>query len=247
MIKFFRQIRRAMVKENRAWNYFLYAIGEIVLVVVGILIALQLNIANEDRKSRNIEKIYLKNIKSDLEQNLSSLQIFASERELAIAASDSILTYFNMEKPMDLVAFHRHCVIVMVWLPTVQHDNTYQELLNSGSLSVISNKEIKEYLQNIQTKFEKVAFIEGEMQQDFEQYLYDPFFETADLQTSLMSFDGKDVVLDSSQAMTLLNNQAFKNGFVLSSFNSQSLLVEYDEITESIHRLNDLIDMDLKE
>jgi hypothetical protein len=235
-----------MVKENRAWNYLLYAIGEIVLVVVGILIALQINIANENRKSRHIERTYLENIKSDLEQNLISLQLFASERVRAIEAADSILTYFNKEETLDLVVFHRHCVIVMVWLPTVQHDNTYQELLNSGNLSIISNKEIKEYLQNIQTKFKKVAFIEGEMQQDFEQYLYDPFFETADLQTSLMSFEGEDVVLDSSQAMTLLNNQAFKNGFVLSSFNSQSLLEEYDDIIESIHTLDELIDNDLK-
>jgi hypothetical protein len=134
----------------------------------------------------------------------------------------------------------------MVWLPTVQHDNTYQELLNSGNLSIISNKEIKEYLQNIQTKFKKVGFIEGEMQQDFEQYLYDPFFKTADLQSSLMSFEGEDVVLDSVQAMALLNNQAFKNGFVLSSFNSQSLIEEYDAIIESIHALDELIDNDLK-
>ncbi len=144
-----------MVKENRAWNYLLYAIGEIVLVVVGILIALQINIANENRKSRNIEKTYLENIKSDLAQNLISLQSFAAERVKSIQATDSILTYFNNEKTLDLVAFHRQCVIVMVWLPTVQHDNTYQELLNSGNLSVISNKEIKEYLQNIQTKFTK--------------------------------------------------------------------------------------------
>ncbi|HKK39704.1 MAG TPA: DUF6090 family protein [Cryomorphaceae bacterium] len=246
MIKFFRHIRKAIVKENRAWNYLLYSIGEIVLVVVGILIALQINIANENRKSRNIEKTYLENIKSDLAQNLISLQLFASERVRSIQTTDSILTYFNTEKALDLVAFNRHCVNVMVWLPTVQHDNTYQELLNSGNLSIISNKEIKEYLQNIQTKFKKVAFTEGEMQQDFEQYLYDPFFETADLQTSLMSFDGEDVVLDSSQAMTLLNNQAFKNGFVLSSFNSQSLLEEYDDIIESIHTLDELIDNDLK-
>lgn len=235
-----------MVKENRAWNYFLYAIGEIVLVVVGILIALQINITNENRKRRNIEKIYLENIKSDLAQNLISLQFFASDRVRAIHATDSILTYFNMEKPLDLAAFNRHCVVVMVWLPTVQHDNTYQELLNSGNLSIISNKEIKEYLQNIQTKFKKVAFTEGEMQQDFEQYLYDPFFKIADLQTALKSFEGEDVVLDSSQAVTLLNNQAFKNGFVLSTFNSQSLLEEYDDIVESIHRLNNLIDKDLK-
>jgi len=51
MIKFFRKIRRQLLTENRFSKYLLYAIGEIVLVVIGILIALQINIWNENRKA----------------------------------------------------------------------------------------------------------------------------------------------------------------------------------------------------
>lgn len=52
MIKFFRKIRKNMIKENRTSKYLVYAIGEIVLVVIGILIALQVNNWNEERKTR---------------------------------------------------------------------------------------------------------------------------------------------------------------------------------------------------
>ena len=55
MIKFFRNIRKTNLKEGKAINYFKYAIGEIVLVVISILIALQINSWNENRK--NIEKL----------------------------------------------------------------------------------------------------------------------------------------------------------------------------------------------
>ncbi|MEM6516972.1 MAG: DUF6090 family protein, partial [Bacteroidota bacterium] len=56
MIKFFRNIRKTLLTENRFNKYLLYAIGEIVLVVIGILIALQINNWNENRKDNNVEQ-----------------------------------------------------------------------------------------------------------------------------------------------------------------------------------------------
>jgi hypothetical protein len=59
MIKFFRKIRQNLIMENKTGKYFKYAIGEIVLVVIGILIALQINNWNEQRKdNRNLHAIY---------------------------------------------------------------------------------------------------------------------------------------------------------------------------------------------
>ncbi|MFT7066002.1 MAG: hypothetical protein ACJAUO_001580, partial [Sediminicola sp.] len=55
MIKFFRKIRQKMLTENKFSKYLLYAIGEIILVVIGILIALSINNWNENRKESNLE------------------------------------------------------------------------------------------------------------------------------------------------------------------------------------------------
>ena len=61
MIKFFRHIRKNLLVENKTSKYFKYAIGEIILVVIGILIALQINNWNESRKSNQLEQaLYLK-------------------------------------------------------------------------------------------------------------------------------------------------------------------------------------------
>ena len=64
MIKFFRKIRQDLLSKGKTGKYLKYAIGEIILVVIGILIALQINNWNEDRKSDNkgkelIRLIYL--------------------------------------------------------------------------------------------------------------------------------------------------------------------------------------------
>jgi hypothetical protein len=62
MIPFFRKIRKKMADDNRPLKYMRYAIGEIVLVVIGILIALQINNWNSERKERTKEQYYLKSI-----------------------------------------------------------------------------------------------------------------------------------------------------------------------------------------
>ncbi|MET6990807.1 DUF6090 family protein [Sediminicola arcticus] len=68
MIKFFRKIRQKMLTENKFSKYLLYAIGEIILVVIGILIALSINNWNENKKSEN----QLNNIYNEVESNLKS-------------------------------------------------------------------------------------------------------------------------------------------------------------------------------
>ena len=59
MIKFFRKIRQRLLSENKFSKYLIYAIGEIILVVIGILIALSINNWNENKKDRKLEKEFL--------------------------------------------------------------------------------------------------------------------------------------------------------------------------------------------
>ena len=74
MINFFRKIRKELANENQFVKYSRYAVGEIVLVVIGILIALSINNWNEDRKARKLEKFLLENLAENLEQNCEKLQ-----------------------------------------------------------------------------------------------------------------------------------------------------------------------------
>jgi len=74
MLRFFRTLRQSLLAENRAGKYLLYAVGEIVLVVIGILIALQINNWNEER----IDNIRLKNhlnvLQNSLKEDVDNLQ-----------------------------------------------------------------------------------------------------------------------------------------------------------------------------
>ena len=74
MFRFFRAIRSKLLSSGKISNYLAYAVGEIILVVIGILIALQINNLNNDWKDRRKEAAYLKEIRSNLVQDSISLQ-----------------------------------------------------------------------------------------------------------------------------------------------------------------------------
>lgn len=239
------------MKKNRTGKYLKYAIGEIVLVVIGILIALSINNWNEKRKTKITEHTFLENIKADLQLNLKSLDEFVISRQDAIKSSKIIIDYFNNPSSINLNAFNLHSTNVMIWFPFQQNDNTYQELVNSGQLSIISNKEIKDQMQTMQSSFKTIKFVENEMQQDFESYLYDPFFSTADLDISMRNLDAQTKKLsdvpeiNGEQVNALLQNMKFKNGFALAAYNSDLLTIEYSNMKETTNKLIKLIDEEI--
>ena len=82
MIKFFRKIRYNLMEAGKIGKYFKYAIGEIVLVVIGILIALSINNWNEQRKTRLLEDSYNQSIKRDLINDHLTIDYIIHETKL---------------------------------------------------------------------------------------------------------------------------------------------------------------------
>ena len=98
MLTFFRRIRKGLLGDSNAPKYLVYALGEIALVVIGILIALQINNWNEWRKDRASEVHALEEITENLEFNISVFEDFANGGKWADRASDYVLAVLNGEK-----------------------------------------------------------------------------------------------------------------------------------------------------
>ena len=73
MIKFFRKIRQNLLSEGKTGKYFKYAIGEIILVVIGILIALSINNWSNNIQKRDIENEYLLSLQTEFKTNLEKI------------------------------------------------------------------------------------------------------------------------------------------------------------------------------
>lgn len=99
MIKLFRHIRRSLIQKNQMGKYFKYAIGEIVLVMVGILLALQINNWNENQKLKTLKKGYLQSLLADLEVdslNIKNRIAFAVDRIAEYEAYEAKFNTSNM-------------------------------------------------------------------------------------------------------------------------------------------------------
>jgi len=107
MIKFFRNIRQNLLNEGKTANYLKYAIGEIVLVVIGILIALSINNWNENRKTDKVEIKILQELLSTLESDMVFQKNQISNVKSSISSSKLIIEYLNNNLPYhDSLDFH---------------------------------------------------------------------------------------------------------------------------------------------
>ncbi|MCA0931767.1 hypothetical protein LCM02_04835 [Lutimonas saemankumensis] len=164
MIPFFRKIRKKMADDNRPLKYARYAIGEIILVVIGILIALQINNWNEERKLKEIEKQYLMSIKSGI--NLSQkelMRVIDDSKEISKSADTLImlLAYdeFDLLEGMvlDSLLFNAgdYSIISM-------NDASIQEIYNTGSLDIFQDERIRKILSSWTERIHQIRKFEGE-------------------------------------------------------------------------------------
>ncbi|MDT8416015.1 MAG: DUF6090 family protein [Flavobacteriaceae bacterium] len=148
MLKFFRTIRKKLIEQSKVRNYFLYAIGEILLVVIGILIALQINNWNEGRKNRAYELTMLEEVHKELLKDSESIESWIlslkstqhSFRELAIMKNDP-------DPNLDSLDFHLEKVRGYGMTFTI--NKSPFEAIKSGGLDRISNQEIRNNLSTL--------------------------------------------------------------------------------------------------
>jgi hypothetical protein len=147
MINFLRKYRKFLLPGNRLTRYILYAIGEIVLVVIGILIALQINNWNEERKAAIIEEGYLNGLNSDLDRDQyvqdSIIKIF----NFKIENLKGLETELKRLKKEDAYQKAMNYYMVSIGFPEfVSNDHTLETLKSSGNIEAISNKELRSRL-----------------------------------------------------------------------------------------------------
>jgi hypothetical protein len=159
MIKFFRKIRQRLLSENKFSKYFLYAIGEISLVVIGILIALQVNNWNEQKKLNIQEVKMLKEFRIDLTQALDDLEGNITDLQSCIKSNEIILNQITKKLSYN-DSLDYHFAMLYPYIIFSANQTTYENAKQTG-FHLISNDSLKTTISNLYGNLFK-TYIESE-------------------------------------------------------------------------------------
>lgn len=237
MLNFFRKIRQQLLDEGKMGKYLKYAIGEIILVVIGILIALQVNNWNENRQSNVFEREMLTQIHENLANDKMALEKVQANFERAISSIDKILAHGQAKYPDslkywlgDIIQFERFTSIT----------NSY-EALKSNGLDKISDNELRLLLSNyydddVRKVTQSIMDVEYSFLNDWK-----PFLE----EIPLVDFKFREYVIVTDP--TIFDNQSkARNNLILNKDNYEGGVQRISLVLESIHLLEDKLSIVLK-
>lgn len=152
MINFFRRIRRKLIDEENLKKYFFYGIGETLLVVLGILIALQINNWNSKQIDKIKESAYIEDIVKDLSRDTTIigsnfLKIIERKKNALRKVKNHLI---ETPSKFDTLVFLKEVGIAGIFSKRelLLNNSTYTELISTGNFRVISDKELRKKLIN---------------------------------------------------------------------------------------------------
>ncbi len=242
MIKFFKHIRQNQIMENKtgkpalpAGRYFKYAIGEIILVVIGILIALQINNWNEIRKEKNIETSILNELHSDFKSDLISLNEDIEINTRAIQSNELITNVLKSK-----IEYHDS---LDLHFGNIQYNAQFTvntggfENLKSRGFEIIKNNTLRKAIIELQDKWYDYLFLLNEKNNtiNIEQLLptYRKHFTNL-----IYTFKDQYVSFTPVNFESLRNNTDFLQLIAYQKFNNEQTL-QYLEMI--IDRIKDVI------
>lgn len=147
MINFFRHIRKSLLMKNKTGQYLKYALGEVALVVLGILIALQINNWNENKKDRLKEAAILKELNKDFKGNLKQFKNVSARHFKALESTKKFKKYIhhpNLILVKDSIAkYYFQAFDGVSYNPS---NGVIESLIASGEYQLITNDSLRNYI-----------------------------------------------------------------------------------------------------
>ena len=148
MIPFFRKIRKTLVDDNKPLKYLRYAIGEIILVVIGILIALSINNWNSNRIQKQKESLLLNALNKEFKSNKMQLDSVLTKHKYSMKSVEYLMSRLPIKniktEHLDSLSFHiYHLGTYYTFNPS---GGVINALMNSSSIDIITNNELRQLI-----------------------------------------------------------------------------------------------------
>jgi len=230
MIKFFRKIKQNLLTENKFNKYLLYAGGEIVLVVIGILIALSINNANENDKLRQKEITLLTEMGQNLTVDLLDLEYNIKGNTSRTLANETVLAALTSRTPMhDSLKGHYGGIFGNFQL---SENAAAWATLKSVGLDLISNDSLRNTITNLYTvKYEYLENVESGVDDSYQwNIMYPQILEHINIEQLWISAEPVD-------HEELMDNRKFQETLKMNLFMRKYVQTMYSNLYENINKV----------
>lgn len=231
MLRILGKIRKNLLGEGKVTRYLLYALGEILLVVIGILIALKINNWNQSNVDVDIETKYLTNILSDLDEQLTYIEIQKTYEKRFMEAAIPEINYYNTNNKFRVdTTFFTNLNVLDARKTFITTDPSFTDLISSGNIRLIKNdilkKKIISYYQDLELS-EKII-------QNNNIFIVDQQFGNVVKDIGYYFFDTDNFYLKDVEE---LDPEVYKAATQLNHFNSHLALTSSNILRESEKQL----------
>ncbi len=238
MISFFRKLRQRLLAESQLSKYLLYALGEILLVVIGILIALQINNWNEYRKDRISELSFLTNLGHDLQNDIGLLdEIVSLDSSILDDLRFTQHDLLNLED-IEEVRFTNSRFKYRFFIP---NKTTYENITSSGKIGLIQNDSIVELWMSYYRTAQTIRETTDESLKNYSRDIED-FYTRFDhvIQSPRLK---RKTITDYRETPFVLNSLRYKGGLIIFQINNYTILKQQAQyllqlITQEVSRLS---------
>jgi len=242
MLTFFRRIRKGLLGDGATSKYLLYAVGEIALVVIGILIALQINNWNEFKKGKTAELLVLSSLKEDLEANIRNIDYHLNKCHNQVKFLRSILNYSKIDESRisqeikDTIRSVNNSYIEIV-------DGTVNSLLSTENINLVSNDTLKRLLTYYPARIKRIKKYEDRLFHIIDNRLRNTMEKYLSLTENIVQRDGQNSFHIYSDYTGLLKDHQYFNDVTNAMFSyhglgrmSKDFMIETKNVLELVYK-----------
>lgn len=249
MIKFYRRIRQRLLSENNLSKYLLYAIGEIVLVVIGILIALQINNYSERQKERKYENRLLVNLSREVELDILQIDNNTQLSNERLARLDSLVQRLKAPDSIDKIRFITQSYEFVFDQYFKSNSGIFDEAVSSGKMSLIQNESLRQEIFNYYRNA-KETYTDGTTRQITDEFITPLLVEQVYLNQQGLSMLGLNVgeisSLENLDLYKLSGNRNYWKMVLLKFGGNKEQIIRWEAIQRRAKELKQHIDEELK-
>lgn len=152
-MKFYRQIRENAIEDKKVRNYFKYAIGEIILIVIGILIAMYINNWNTKRIEKSVEISSYQNIKRQINDDKNAIYVIMDINNSAYKQYEYAVQIIEENDRTRIDTLAKMALNLYLYSDFDRSSNIYQNLINSGESKLLKNRDVIEKIQKLEETY----------------------------------------------------------------------------------------------